>query len=132
MCDVADWASDLRVVRLIGSEYVKYLGAVLRTQSFCSSEEDQEPPPPAAQRRFRMIACFAGRRRRKRPRPLSQAIPTMLFLRSLVFQIMFFVNMFVLMIVWLPGLPMRRQIDQELGPNLGPHDRSGCSTKSAA
>ncbi len=43
--DVADWASDLRVVRLIGSEYVKYIGSVLRTKLLLE-EEDQEPPPP--------------------------------------------------------------------------------------
>ncbi len=43
----------------------------------------------------------------------------MLFLRSLLFQIMFFLNMFALMIVWLPCLPMRRQINQELGRTWG-------------
>lgn len=43
----------------------------------------------------------------------------MLFLRSLVFQIVFFLNMFVLMIIWLPGLMMRRQINQELGRTWG-------------
>lgn len=43
----------------------------------------------------------------------------MLFLRSLVFQIMFFLNMFALMIVWLPGLPMRRQVSLELGRTWG-------------
>lgn len=43
----------------------------------------------------------------------------MLFVRSLVFQIMFFLNMFALMIVWLPGLMMRRQINQELGRTWG-------------
>ncbi len=30
--DVADWATDFGVARLIGSEYVKYLGALLRTR----------------------------------------------------------------------------------------------------
>ncbi|MEF3367774.1 lysophospholipid acyltransferase family protein [Methylocystis sp. 9N] len=43
----------------------------------------------------------------------------MLFLRSLVFQILFFLNMFALMIVWLPAMPMRRQINQELGRTWG-------------
>lgn len=43
----------------------------------------------------------------------------MLFLRSLVFQILFFLNMFALMIVWLPAMPMRRQINQELGRAWG-------------
>jgi 1-acyl-sn-glycerol-3-phosphate acyltransferase len=43
----------------------------------------------------------------------------MLLLRSLIFQIMFFLNMFALMIVWLPGLMMRRQINQELGRTWG-------------
>lgn len=40
----------------------------------------------------------------------------MIFLRSLVFQILFFVTMVVLMMLWLPSLLMgRRQIVQELG-----------------
>ncbi len=43
----------------------------------------------------------------------------MLLLRSLIFQIVFFLNMFTLMIVWLPGLMMRRQINQELGRTWG-------------
>ncbi|HEY8125708.1 MAG TPA: lysophospholipid acyltransferase family protein [Methylocystis sp.] len=43
----------------------------------------------------------------------------MLLLRSLVFQIVFFLNMFTLMIIWLPGLMMRRQINQELGRTWG-------------
>ena len=43
----------------------------------------------------------------------------MLFLRSLVFQILFFLNMFGLMIIWLPAMPMRRQINQELGRTWG-------------
>lgn len=30
--DVADWATDLGVARLVGSEYVKFLGALLRTR----------------------------------------------------------------------------------------------------
>lgn len=42
--DVADWASDPRVVRLIGSEYVKYIGSVLRTKLLLE-EDEQEPPP---------------------------------------------------------------------------------------
>ncbi len=44
---------------------------------------------------------------------------TMLFLRSLVFQILFFATMVVLMLVWLPGLFMRRQVSQELGRTWG-------------
>ncbi len=43
----------------------------------------------------------------------------MLFLRSLVFQILFFLNMFGLIIIWLPGLFMRRQVSQELGRTWG-------------
>lgn len=43
----------------------------------------------------------------------------MLVLRSLIFQIVFFLNMFALMIVWLPAMPMRRQINQELGRTWG-------------
>jgi 1-acyl-sn-glycerol-3-phosphate acyltransferase len=43
----------------------------------------------------------------------------MLLLRSLVFQIAFFVNVSVLMLIWLPGLPMRRQISMELGRTWG-------------
>lgn len=39
----------------------------------------------------------------------------MIFLRSLVFQILFFTTMIVLQLVWLPGLFMRRQASQELG-----------------
>ncbi len=43
----------------------------------------------------------------------------MLLLRSLVFQIAFFVNVFFWMLVWLPGLPMRRQVSLELGRTWG-------------
>lgn len=43
----------------------------------------------------------------------------MLFLRSLVFQILFFLNTVALMLVWLPAMPMRRQINQELGRTWG-------------
>jgi 1-acyl-sn-glycerol-3-phosphate acyltransferase len=39
----------------------------------------------------------------------------MIYLRSLVFQILFFSSMIVLQLVWLPGLLMRRQVSQELG-----------------
>lgn len=38
--NVDDWASDLRVARLIGSEYVKYLGAIVRK----SLEWDEDAP----------------------------------------------------------------------------------------
>jgi 1-acyl-sn-glycerol-3-phosphate acyltransferase len=43
----------------------------------------------------------------------------MLFLRSLVFQIVFFVNVLTLMIVWLPGLVMPRKVCLELGRTWG-------------
>ena len=43
----------------------------------------------------------------------------MLLLRSLIFQIIFFLNMFLLIVIWLPGLFMRRQISQELGRTWG-------------
>ena len=43
----------------------------------------------------------------------------MLVLRSLVFQILFFLNMIVLILIWLPGLFMRRQVSQELGRTWG-------------
>ncbi|MCC3243883.1 1-acyl-sn-glycerol-3-phosphate acyltransferase [Methylocystis sp. WRRC1] len=43
----------------------------------------------------------------------------MLFLRSLVFQIVFFANTIALMLIWLPGLFMRRQVSQELGRTWG-------------
>ena len=43
----------------------------------------------------------------------------MLFLSSLIFQLIFFLNMFILILIWLPGLFMRRQISQELGRTWG-------------
>jgi 1-acyl-sn-glycerol-3-phosphate acyltransferase len=43
----------------------------------------------------------------------------MLLLRSLVFQIMFFVNVFFWMLLWLPALGMRRQASLELGRQWG-------------
>ena len=43
----------------------------------------------------------------------------MLILRSLVFQILFFADMVVLMLLWLPALFMRRQVSQELGRTWG-------------
>lgn len=43
----------------------------------------------------------------------------MLFLRSLVFQILFFANTIFLMTIWLPGLVMRRQVSMELGRTWG-------------
>jgi 1-acyl-sn-glycerol-3-phosphate acyltransferase len=43
----------------------------------------------------------------------------MLFLRSLAFQIAFFANTILLMLIWLPGLPMRRQVSMELGRAWG-------------
>ncbi|WP_442753770.1 lysophospholipid acyltransferase family protein [Methylocystis sp. JAN1] len=43
----------------------------------------------------------------------------MTFLRSLLFQILFFSTMVILQIVWLPGLLMRRQVSQELGRTWG-------------
>ena len=43
----------------------------------------------------------------------------MLILRSLVFQLLFFLNTIGLMIIWLPAMPMRRQINQELGRTWG-------------
>ena len=42
--DVADWASNLRVARFIGKEYVKYLGSLLRTKVF-GDFDNSEPPP---------------------------------------------------------------------------------------
>lgn len=42
--DVADWASDLRVARFIGKEYVKYLGSLLRIRVM-RDFDDAEPPP---------------------------------------------------------------------------------------
>jgi uncharacterized SAM-binding protein YcdF (DUF218 family) len=42
--DVADWASNLRVARFIGKEYVKYLGSLLRTKVW-RDFDDSEPPP---------------------------------------------------------------------------------------
>lgn len=47
--NVADWASDLRVARLIGSEYVKYIGSVLRTH-FLSDDVQPEPAWPPLRR----------------------------------------------------------------------------------
>jgi len=43
----------------------------------------------------------------------------MLILRSLAFQIFFFINVVVLVLIWFPGLFMRRQISQELGRTWG-------------
>ncbi|HEY8163470.1 MAG TPA: lysophospholipid acyltransferase family protein [Methylocystis sp.] len=43
----------------------------------------------------------------------------MIYLRSLVFQVLFFLNMIGLMLIWLPGLFMRRQASQELGRAWG-------------
>ena len=43
----------------------------------------------------------------------------MIVLRSLLFQILFFANMVVLILIWLPGLFMRRQVSQELGRTWG-------------
>jgi len=43
----------------------------------------------------------------------------MLFLRSLIFQILFWANTVALMLIWLPGLLMRRQVSQELGRTWG-------------
>ncbi|PPD42341.1 MAG: 1-acyl-sn-glycerol-3-phosphate acyltransferase [Methylocystis sp.] len=43
----------------------------------------------------------------------------MLFLRSLLFQILFFTNTILLMTIWLPGLVMRRQVSMELGRTWG-------------
>lgn len=43
----------------------------------------------------------------------------MIYLRSFVFQILFFATMILLQIVWLPGLFMRRQVSQELGRTWG-------------
>lgn len=46
--NVADWASDLRVTRFIGKEYVKYLGSLLRTKLL--REFDESEPPPQLRR----------------------------------------------------------------------------------
>jgi 1-acyl-sn-glycerol-3-phosphate acyltransferase len=43
----------------------------------------------------------------------------MLFLRSLVFQIVFFANTIVLMTLWLPALAMNRHVSLELGRTWG-------------
>ncbi len=43
----------------------------------------------------------------------------MLFLRSLVFQVLFWANTILLMLIWLPGLLMRRQVSMELGRTWG-------------
>ncbi|MBM3623794.1 MAG: YdcF family protein, partial [Alphaproteobacteria bacterium] len=42
--DVADWASDLRVARFIGKEYVKYLGSILRLKVM-KDFDDSAPSP---------------------------------------------------------------------------------------
>lgn len=42
--NVADWASDLRVARFIGKEYVKYLGSLLRTMVLRGVDESEPPP----------------------------------------------------------------------------------------
>lgn len=47
--NVADWASDLRVARFIGKEYVKYIGSMLRAR-FLSDEEAPEPAWPPLRR----------------------------------------------------------------------------------
>jgi 1-acyl-sn-glycerol-3-phosphate acyltransferase len=46
-------------------------------------------------------------------------VPPMLVFRSIVFQLLFFLNMIVLILIWLPGLFMRRQVSQELGRTWG-------------
>jgi len=43
----------------------------------------------------------------------------MLFLRSFIFQIVFWANTVALMLIWLPALFMRRQMSQELGRTWG-------------
>ncbi|MGJ0509459.1 MAG: lysophospholipid acyltransferase family protein [Methylocystis sp.] len=43
----------------------------------------------------------------------------MLFLRSLVFQILFWCNTILLMLIWLPGLVMPRRVSMELGRTWG-------------
>lgn len=43
----------------------------------------------------------------------------MLFLRSLIFQVLFWANTILLMTIWLPGLVMRRQVSMELGRTWG-------------
>jgi 1-acyl-sn-glycerol-3-phosphate acyltransferase len=43
----------------------------------------------------------------------------MLFLRSLVFQILFWANTILLMVIWLPGLLMPRRVSMELGRTWG-------------
>ncbi len=43
----------------------------------------------------------------------------MIVLRSLVFQILFLINVVVLMVIWLPGLFMRRGVSLELGRTWG-------------
>ncbi len=43
----------------------------------------------------------------------------MLYLRSLIFQILFFANTIFLMTIWLPALVMRRQASMELGRTWG-------------
>lgn len=42
--NVADWASDLRVARFIGKEYVKYLGSLLRIKVLRDYDESEAPP----------------------------------------------------------------------------------------
>lgn len=42
--NVSDWASDLRVARFIGKEYLKYLGSLLRVRVM-RDFDDPEPPP---------------------------------------------------------------------------------------
>ena len=46
--NIADWGSDPAVVRLIGSEYVKFLGALLRV-TLQREDLERAPPPPASQ-----------------------------------------------------------------------------------
>jgi 1-acyl-sn-glycerol-3-phosphate acyltransferase len=74
-------------------------------------------PPISAQNRGRLVFV---RRIALRKTPIHAFRPSaMLFVRSLVFQIAFFVNVAVLMLIWLPGLLMRRQASMELGRTWG-------------
>ncbi|QGM45387.1 lysophospholipid acyltransferase family protein [Methylocystis heyeri] len=43
----------------------------------------------------------------------------MLFLRSLVFQIVYYANLFFWMVLWLPALPLHRRVTLELGRQWG-------------
>lgn len=57
------WASDLRIARLIGGEYVKYIGSLpVHTASLRQRAGRARLASPAAQRGFAVIGLFRGAR----------------------------------------------------------------------